>query len=160
MDKIGLAVAGKTFSHTYDRNNAFHSSTLKMNFSRKFGWPFSTTKITALSTFCYNSTCWFPPLRAVSLEYQNVIRFSLLDYTTGSTLAAHFYPMRNTTKTTRVCFASDACIWFKFGLIHLNVYVLRIRDWSEWLFWLWFNDTKLKKKKLLYVPRTDTGTPS
>ena len=122
-----------------------------MNFSRKFVWPFSTTITAAFSTFCDNSTCWFPPPRAVSLEYQKVIGFSLLGYTAGSTPAAHFYPVRNTTKTTRVCShtlsrasrrmhaSSPSLDWFTWMCMSFLI------GQNAGLFWLWFNDAKLKK---------------
>ena len=44
MDKIGLAVAKLFHKGIYDRNSVFHSSTLKMNFSRKLDGLFRLPK--------------------------------------------------------------------------------------------------------------------
>jgi len=89
-------------------------------------------------------------LERFSFECRKVIGFAfttLRDWL--EKLAPLFHPIRSKTKANRDSlvrvfphFASAACNYFVFWLVHLIICVLC--DWLEWLLWFWFYDTQLK----------------
>lgn len=106
------------------------------SFSQTISRQITTWIVTRLRHTCITLHC---ALQQFSLQYQNVIGFSLLSYPIGLKNSRFFSSNQNKPKTNRESpplvfprFASATSNFLKFWLVHWFVYALR--DWLEW--WL------------------------